>query len=380
MAAALPQLKKQVNEAVRELPPASAEDPAEERVEASVETTRTAIKAAGKRIKESAQHLRSWRAKYSEDTDSLVKSATDSTLNVVDGIRDLGLQEIGMRWAGMGDDVSYKDWSDYHGLRSKFEDWRVKLQNIATEHEGVQKAEKEGKAVEGRGMAIAEDAAKEIQRLKEVAVWKIEARDASEDFGTRYGPPGAEKAKQKVMKKASDASKAMAGSTAGSVESAASSVSSKASSAASAATEPPSSSASSASSAASSKSSSLSTDMSSYSSSASSSASASASSMSSKPSDSASAIGSSPSSKRASMSSSGTFVPASGPSPPGGSSAKDGDTFDGKQSSSSSVASQVGEAGEKYTDVTSSLKSNYHKTSTQSQKREAQASPSVAQI
>ena len=39
-----------------------------------------------------------------------------STLEVLDGIRDLGLQEIGMRWAWM-EGVTYKHWAKYHDLK-----------------------------------------------------------------------------------------------------------------------------------------------------------------------------------------------------------------------------------------------------------------------
>ena len=43
-------------------------------------------------------------------------------------------------------------------------------------------------------MSIAEETAKELGRLKEVAKWKIAARDASDDFETKYVPPVAERA------------------------------------------------------------------------------------------------------------------------------------------------------------------------------------------
>lgn len=322
----LASLKTDISRAVRKLA-ATAESPddgTEQAEQAAKETTREAIRSAGKRIKDSAQHLRSWRGRYDNETASLVNSATESTLDVVDGIRDLGLQEIGMRWAALGDDVSYTDWSEFHHLRKKFDDWRGKLEALSIQHSGLEKAKKEGEQVESRGMAIAEDAARELQRLKEVGVWKIEARDISEDYSSRYGPPAVEQVKQQVLQKASDASEAVAGSR---PRSSISSVSSQASSTASEAT----------------------TSISENASSVLSSTLSRAESKSSELSEAASSSASDTSSR---LSSSATMAPSSAPSV---ASKMSEDAVDGEISISSSIASKVNEAGDKFSEVTSSL-------------------------
>ena len=136
---------------------------------------RDAVRVAGKAIKDKAQKLRSWRRSFNEETQRLIDSAADSTLDVVDSIREAGLQEIGMRWASM-EGVTYKDWSEYHSMRKSFDQWRDTLQAVVSDHSSPQKARKAAEEVESRGMAVAEDAAKELARLKDVASWKSMSR------------------------------------------------------------------------------------------------------------------------------------------------------------------------------------------------------------
>ena len=160
---------------------------------------------AGLAVKEKAQALRSWKEKFDGETQSLVSAASESTLEVIDNIRDLGLQEIGLRWAQM-EGVTYKDWSKYYAVKKTFDEWRSKVEAVAQEHEGLQKAKDASEEVESRGMDSAEKTAKELARLKEVGKWKMEAGDVSDDFSTKYIPPQAAAAAQKVVEKASSAS------------------------------------------------------------------------------------------------------------------------------------------------------------------------------
>lgn len=228
--ASIEELEVQVNAIVGSLPGDNEDELPEEDEQAAKDKTRNVIRAAGKKVKDAAEHLRAWRRNYDSETDALIKAASDSTLEVVDNIRDLGLQEIGMRWASMDDGVSYKDWSEYHAMRKTFAEWRGTVSSVVTGHDGPARAKSTGEDIENRGMAVAEDAAKELARLKEVAVWKLEARDASDDFSTRYAPAGAARVARKVQSKASDASEAVAGTTSrqGTIESVVSAASSMA--------------------------------------------------------------------------------------------------------------------------------------------------------
>ena len=176
------------------------------------------IQSAGLAVKSKAQALRSWRQSLDEETQSLVGAASESTLEVIDNIRDLGLQEIGMRWAWM-EGVTYKDWSKYSALKKTFDEWRNKVEAVAKDHVGLAKSREAGEDVESRGMLVAEETAKELSRLKEVCKWKIQAVDTSDDFSTRYIPAAAAGAGQRVLKKVNSASEQIIGSSKGSMES-----------------------------------------------------------------------------------------------------------------------------------------------------------------
>ena len=206
--AELNRLKSSIIKIVRSLP----QSPSQEDLEKSEEDLSSAVKSAGLAVKDKAQALRSWKQKYDQETLSLVTAASESTLQVVDNIRDLGLQEIGMRWAWM-EGVTYKDWSKYHALKETFDEWRSEIETTAKEHPGLKKAKEAGNDVESRGMVVAEGAAKELARLKEAGKWKIHAQDSSDDFTSKVIPAAAASASRKVLDKASEVSESVLGSS-----------------------------------------------------------------------------------------------------------------------------------------------------------------------
>ena len=226
----LAKLKKGILYLVRKFPEEYDDD---DLGEASLSLSRF-TRNAGLAVKQKAQALRSWKEKFDDETQSLISAASESTLEVIDNIRDLGLQEIGLRWAQM-EGVTYKDWSKYHEVKKTFDEWRSKVQAVAQEHEALQKARDASEEVESRGMASAEETAKELARLKEVGKWKMEAGDVSDDFSAKYIPAQAAAAAQKVAEKASSASEQVLGTSQGALESLVSQATEQASNAASSA-------------------------------------------------------------------------------------------------------------------------------------------------
>ena len=210
----LAKLKKDILHLVKEFPEEYDED---DLSKAALSLSRF-TRHAGLAVKGKALALRSWKEKFDRETQSLVTAASESTLEVIDNIRDLGLQEIGLRWAQM-EGVTYKDWSKYHEVKKSFDEWRSKVEAVAQEHEGLQKAKDASEEVEARGMASAEETAKELARLKEVGKWKMEAGDVTDDFSTKYVPPQAAAAAQKVVDEASSASEQVMGASQGTLES-----------------------------------------------------------------------------------------------------------------------------------------------------------------
>lgn len=224
----LTKLKKTIKKIAKSLPREKSSDD----IERAEEELSKATRSAGLAVKSKAQALRTWKQSVEQETQSLVNAASESTLEVIDNIRDLGLQEIGMRWAWM-EGVTYKDWANYNLLKKTFDEWRQEVEAVTQNHEGLQKATDAGNEIESRGMSIAERTAKELGRLKEVGKWKVQVGDVSDDFSTKYIPAAAAAAGQKVVENVGSAHDRIIGTSQGSVESVISDASANAKAAAS---------------------------------------------------------------------------------------------------------------------------------------------------
>ncbi|RFU31565.1 hypothetical protein B7463_g4781, partial [Scytalidium lignicola] len=151
------------------------------------EKINNAVRKAGTAIKDKAQAIRTWRQNYDKEANYLISSAGQDTLIILDHIGDIGIQEIGMRWAWT-DGITHRDWAKYHGLKPKFDKWRDEVVQIAVDHPGIEAATAAGAEIEEKAMSIAEDAVAELARLKEVAKWKLANQDTSDDFSTKIIP------------------------------------------------------------------------------------------------------------------------------------------------------------------------------------------------
>lgn len=189
------------------------------------------IRAAGQSIKGRAQAVREWHEGYKSELETLVSKALQSTLETIDSIREIRLSEIGRRYADK--DLPHKEWSKYNELKKATQSWRDDVEKVSKSHTALTTAKEAGDDVESRGMSVAEEAAKELGRLKDVAKWKVAAGDASDDFETKVVPPVAERARQQIVDKFEDAREAVVGTEQGTVESVTSVASEKAESLAS---------------------------------------------------------------------------------------------------------------------------------------------------
>lgn len=176
-----------------------------------------AIHEAGSEIKARATAVRTWHETYRQQLKQRTELATESTLHVLDDIRDLGLQEIGMRWAWM-EGVTYKHWQKYHELKRRFADWRSEVRDAAVSHPALLEATDEAKKLWEESMGVTEVAAKELIRLKDVAKWKLAARDTSDDFDSRAVPVAAA-AVSAASSLVADIQEALVGTGQGSVDS-----------------------------------------------------------------------------------------------------------------------------------------------------------------
>ncbi|KAI1458269.1 hypothetical protein F4805DRAFT_144277 [Annulohypoxylon moriforme] len=152
-------------------------DNAEKRDEALLEV----IRAAGIKIRDKAHTVRTWRQTYEQEAEIAVTKAAEEHYSILEKTSDLALQKIGMKWAWM-EGVTYKDWKKYHELKARFEQWTDEFKELITTHPGILAAQAAGIEIEDEAMGIAQAAAMELGRLKQVATWKAVAGDFSDNF------------------------------------------------------------------------------------------------------------------------------------------------------------------------------------------------------
>lgn len=152
-----------------------------ESAENAQEQIAAAVRRAGLEIKEKSLDVRNWSENYEKELQATVTKAAENHFKILDSIRDLALQKIGMKWAWM-DGVTYKDWAKYHLLKERFDEWEGDLKNLITSHPGLQDAEDAGRAIEASAMEFAQATVKELALLKQIGGWKIIAQDESDEF------------------------------------------------------------------------------------------------------------------------------------------------------------------------------------------------------
>jgi len=167
------------------------------------EKTTAAVRRAGMTIKEKAQEVRTWRENYEAELQAAITTAAQDHFKILDEIRDLAIQKIGMKWAWM-DGVTYKDWAKYHQLKNRFLEWQGDLENLIVTHPDVEAAQAEGADIEDAAMSAAQSAAKELARLKQVANWKIVANDGTNEFDSDLMKGAAEAAEAARAAKAAE--------------------------------------------------------------------------------------------------------------------------------------------------------------------------------
>ncbi|KAI1769997.1 hypothetical protein F4818DRAFT_434565 [Hypoxylon cercidicola] len=145
------------------------------------EALAAAVRSAGLKIRDKAQDIRAWHQSYDQETEIAVTKAAQEHYDILNETRDLALQKIGMKWAWM-EGVTYKDWKKYHELKAHFDEWTDDFKQLITTHPGLVAAQEAGAEIESEGMNVAQAAAEELSRLKQIATWKAIAGDASDNF------------------------------------------------------------------------------------------------------------------------------------------------------------------------------------------------------
>ncbi|KAH7064230.1 hypothetical protein BKA63DRAFT_537934 [Paraphoma chrysanthemicola] len=205
-----------------------SKDATEQDLEAAYEKCSVKTRELGLSVKDKAQDIRIWKSSYDQETDSLVQAAVRSTVEVLEKIHGLGLQEVGMRWAWL-DGVTYKDWQNYHKLRNTLTEWQAEVEAVGSRHEGLRTAHEEAKKLEDQAMDTSAKMVSELIRLKDVAKWKLWAADSSDDFSNKVIPARVFKATHEASSQVSEAIQGSSTPLGESVESSVKSASSQAS-------------------------------------------------------------------------------------------------------------------------------------------------------
>ena len=196
-------MKQRINELAGSMPEVDAPEIEKSTSDLLIREIRTSAIS----VRDRAHALREWSISFDEELVRRVTAAVNSTIDVLDSIRNLGLQEIGMRWAWM-DGVTYKDWAKYHALKAQLEEWRNDIRNVGMNHKSVSDARAVASDILDQGMHEAEQAARELVRLKDVGIWKIAAREVSDHFETRTeAPPTRPKAQEETEESDEEAAK-----------------------------------------------------------------------------------------------------------------------------------------------------------------------------
>ncbi|KAH6635751.1 hypothetical protein F5144DRAFT_486551 [Chaetomium tenue] len=162
------------------------------------------VRRAGMAVKEKGQAVRTWRETYEIEMQRSVTQAAETHFAILENIRDLALQKIGMKWAWT-DGITYKDWAKYHLLKGRFDDWKSDLQNHVISHPSLEAAQIEAANIEDEAMGVASTTAKELARLKQVANWKLAAGDDTPEFDSTLMEQAAEAAAQAATNATGDA-------------------------------------------------------------------------------------------------------------------------------------------------------------------------------
>ncbi|KAF4580800.1 transcription factor hoxa13 [Ophiocordyceps camponoti-floridani] len=145
------------------------------------ESAIAAVRSAGIAIKNSAQAIREWRENFDAQLKTTVNNDVEEYFDILDETRSLALQKIGMKWAWTNG-ISYHDWAKYHELKNALGQLTNELRELVVTHPGLIEAQDASAMVETQAMTIAAGAAQELSRLKEVARWKLLARDTTDSF------------------------------------------------------------------------------------------------------------------------------------------------------------------------------------------------------
>ncbi|EPS41351.1 hypothetical protein H072_4759 [Dactylellina haptotyla CBS 200.50] len=111
------------------------------------------------------------------DTYQSTAKIVDAALAGMDSAHDVGMQELGMKWAWM-DGVTYKDWAKYHELKQAFGAMKTRVIRSGQGHKKLREVTDYAKSIDDAAGAILKTVNDEIAKLEKLGRKRLE--DAEE--------------------------------------------------------------------------------------------------------------------------------------------------------------------------------------------------------
>ncbi|KAK6501765.1 hypothetical protein TWF481_009591 [Arthrobotrys musiformis] len=116
------------------------------------------------------------------DTYQTTAKIVDAALAEMDSAHDIGMQELGMKWAWM-DGVTYKDWAKYHELKKAFGALKTKVIRSGQSHKGLREVTDYAKSIDDAAADVLKVARTEVVKLEKLGrqrlVKALAERDAA---------------------------------------------------------------------------------------------------------------------------------------------------------------------------------------------------------
>ncbi|KAF3924867.1 hypothetical protein ABW21_db0205154 [Orbilia brochopaga] len=144
-----------------------------------------------RRYEQIAEHTETFLMDTYQSTAKIV----DAALADMDQVHDLGMQELGMKWAWM-DGITYKDWARYHELKKDFPALKTKVIRSGQGHKGLREVTDYAKQINDAATDVYNVAKAELVKLEQQARKRLEDAAAEKEkkkqaTGASANPNGA---------------------------------------------------------------------------------------------------------------------------------------------------------------------------------------------
>ncbi|KAK6358491.1 hypothetical protein TWF730_007825 [Orbilia blumenaviensis] len=147
-------------------------------------------------LKEKQAQIKSRTQELLMDTYQATAKIVDAALAEMDSAHDVGMQELGMKWAWM-EGVTYKDWAKYHELKKAFGSFKTKVIRSGQGHKGLREVTDYAKSIDDATVDLLKVARVEVGKLEKLGRQRLVKACAERDAAAEKEATG-ESNKQSV--------------------------------------------------------------------------------------------------------------------------------------------------------------------------------------